>query len=50
VFDASGKFVMGVSVFAKAGRIDISIDGNLVRRVVVATQRLSDALAGRKSF
>jgi hypothetical protein len=41
---------MGVSVFAKAGRIDISIDGNLVRRVVVATQRLSAALAGRKSF
>lgn len=50
VFDASGKFIMGISVFAKAGRIDTSLDGNLVRKITSATRRLSDALAGRKSF
>jgi DNA-binding IclR family transcriptional regulator len=50
VFDASGKFIMGISVFAKAGRIDTSLDGNLVRKVTSATRKLSDALAGRKSF
>ncbi len=50
VFDASGKFIMGISVFAKAGRIDTSLEGNLVRKVTSATRRLSDALAGRKSF
>lgn len=50
VFDASGKFIMGISVFAKAGRIDTSLDGNLVRKVTGVTRRLSDALAGRKSF
>jgi hypothetical protein len=41
---------MGISVFAKAGRIDTSLDGNLVRKITSATRRLSDALAGRKSF
>ncbi|CAM8654965.1 IclR Transcriptional regulator [Paracoccaceae bacterium] len=50
VFDGSGKFIMGISVFAKAGRIDTSLDGNLVRKVTSATRRLSDAFSGRKSF
>jgi DNA-binding IclR family transcriptional regulator len=50
VFDASGKFIMGISVFARAGRIDTSLDGNLVRKVIATTRRLSDAMAGRKAF
>lgn len=50
VFDASGKFIMGISVFAKAGRIDININSRLVQKVISATQRLSDAFAGRKNF
>ena len=50
VFDASGKFIMGISVFARSGRIDTSLDGNLVRKVIATTRRLSDAMAGRKAF
>lgn len=50
VFDASGKFIMAISVFAKAGRIDIGLDGNLVGKVIATTRRLSDAMAGRTAF
>lgn len=50
VFDASGKFIMGISIFAKAGRLDIGIAGNLVQKVTSAARDLSDAFAGRKSL